>query len=370
VPLGLSTISTELRFAFTRSEQTMPSRPRRAFTLIELLVVIAIIAVLIALLLPAVQAAREAARRMQCVNNMKQLGLAMHNYHDIANAIVTVRIFVASQCSNGNVLKGCQDTPWFCLMLPQFEQQALYNAFNFSIGATGVGNLGLFANSTISSTKIALFQCPSDRVNTFTLTAGVAPDTKGNYAVNMGNTQYDQGLITTNFPAPATRPMPFPLDKVVTFASVIDGLSNTVFMSEILQGSSQGVPSDLRGDVWSSLPGAGSFFTRFTPNSFVDFYASQPPVQATVPTLNPSGPANADILPTGFCVSEPVVQMPCLNVGTFAYAFAGARGRHPGGVNVLMGDGSVRFVKNSINGATWIALGSISSGEVISSDSY
>jgi prepilin-type N-terminal cleavage/methylation domain-containing protein len=98
------------------------SAQRRAFTLIELLVVIAIIGVLIALLLPAVQAAREAARRTQCVNNLKQLGLAHLNYHDIHNALATGRIYVAANCVGGNVLDGCQDTPWFCLMLPQFEQ--------------------------------------------------------------------------------------------------------------------------------------------------------------------------------------------------------------------------------------------------------
>jgi prepilin-type N-terminal cleavage/methylation domain-containing protein len=98
---------------------------RRAFTLIELLVVIAIIAVLIALLLPAVQAAREAARRIQCVNNLKQLGLAHHNYHDAFGSLAAARIFVAAACAGGNVRDGCQDTPWFCLMLPQFEQQTI-----------------------------------------------------------------------------------------------------------------------------------------------------------------------------------------------------------------------------------------------------
>src|SRR4051812_22750896 len=110
---------------------------RRGFTLIELLVVIAIIAVLIALLLPAVQAAREAARRAQCVNNCKQLGLALHNYHDVNNGLPPGRIWQAGLNGCGYNFFQCQDTSWFVLMLPQFEQQPLATAFNSSLGVGG-----------------------------------------------------------------------------------------------------------------------------------------------------------------------------------------------------------------------------------------
>jgi prepilin-type N-terminal cleavage/methylation domain-containing protein/prepilin-type processing-associated H-X9-DG protein len=345
------------------------SAQRRAFTLIELLVVIAIIGVLIALLLPAVQAAREAARRTQCVNNLKQLGLAHLNYHDIHNALATGRIYVAANCAGGNVLDGCQDTPWFCLMLPQFEQGPMYNAFNFAVGAGGplVGArlpLGNFVNSTVVLTKVDIFQCPSDRTSMYTPPLPYYPATRGNYAVNWGNTQYDQGLLNTpNLAGITTLAMPFPLDKAVSIASFTDGTSNTVLMAEILQGS--GI--DIRGLMWSSLAGAGDFETRFTPNSFVDFY--QIPVPTQRGTGWPAnGIANADIMPNGFCVPEAL--LPCLNVNTFAYSFAGARSKHPGGVNALFGDGSVHFIKNTINALTWIALGSIAGGEVISADSY
>src|SRR4051812_48688700 len=136
---------------------------RRGFTLIELLVVIAIIAVLIALLLPAVQAAREAARRVQCVNNMKQLGLAVHNYHDLHNALPPGRIWNGTNWKS--IFSGEQNTTWFCLMLPMFEQGTLANSFNFALGAEGpvlsATNIpALDANSTVASTKLAVFQCP------------------------------------------------------------------------------------------------------------------------------------------------------------------------------------------------------------------
>jgi prepilin-type N-terminal cleavage/methylation domain-containing protein len=142
-----------------------PQRRRGAFTLIELLVVIAIIAVLIALLLPAVQAAREAARRMQCVNNMKQLGLAIANYNDIHICLPPGRIW--SNSGFPTIFAGQQNTTWFCLMLPMFEQGTLANAYNFDLGSEGpfgaAGPMGYIANSTVAASKLPTFQCPSDR---------------------------------------------------------------------------------------------------------------------------------------------------------------------------------------------------------------
>ena len=155
-------------------ELLMPSRRRstrnqspRGFTLIELLVVISIIGLLIGLLLPAVQSAREAARRGQCLNNLKQLGLAIHQYHASHNLIVPGRVWADDQfegCSM-SFLSGCQGTPWTVPLLPLLEQAPLANGYNFSLGAEGPQGsyLGSLANATITATRLAAYQCPSDR---------------------------------------------------------------------------------------------------------------------------------------------------------------------------------------------------------------
>jgi prepilin-type N-terminal cleavage/methylation domain-containing protein len=149
---------------------------RRAFTLIELLVVISIIAVLIALLLPAVQAAREAARRIQCVNNLKQLGLAMHNYVSANNSFPSGIVFNANvaPCTGYYFGSSCQSTTWFVQTLPFIEGGSLFNAFNSAIGSEGPMYVtgypyGYVVNSTVFTTRIGYLQCPSDGDNTFNI---------------------------------------------------------------------------------------------------------------------------------------------------------------------------------------------------------
>jgi prepilin-type N-terminal cleavage/methylation domain-containing protein/prepilin-type processing-associated H-X9-DG protein len=342
---------------------------RRAFTLIELLVVIAIIAVLIALLLPAVQAAREAARRIQCVNNMKQLGLALHNYHDVHNSLPPGRIWAPRPGKGAgdfpSIFAGAQNTTWFILMLPMMEQTPLANSFNFTLGSEGYYGAGLavaagfFANSTVAGTKISSFQCPSDRENQFQINTNYQGGllsgpifTKGNYAVSWGNTNWG-AQYATNLSGQYLKSA-FGHDGRISVASVTDGTSNTVFVGEVLQGSL----NDIRGVMWSSVSGGSSFMTRFTPNAFNDY-------------LNiTSGGDYLDNDPGLFCTSEPVLQLPCFAGASDNSAFAGARSRHAGGINVGLGDGSVRFVKNSISPQIWIGINTISGGEVISADSY
>jgi prepilin-type N-terminal cleavage/methylation domain-containing protein/prepilin-type processing-associated H-X9-DG protein len=353
-------------------------RVRAGFTLIELLVVIAIIGVLIALLLPAVQAAREAARRAQCINNMKQIGLAIHNYESANTCVVPGNIAGLGQsmmpgagtCGRA-IFSNCQNSPWFTMLLSQIEQGAMYNALNFTLGMEGPLAplpLGFFANSTMASTKISLFQCPSDRIQTFQINPGYAGGflskpllTKGNYGVSFGNTYWGQDQ-----PAPAA-PMRDPVTGLVpvfrrpafghfniTFADVTDGLSNTIFLGEVLQGDLY----DIRGVLWSTIPGGGSFFSRMPPNNPTDYY------QAGI-----SGDYLNNV-PGLFCFSNPGQDLPCTAGASDKGAYAGARSRHPGGINVLMGDGSVRFVKDTVNMPTWLGLNTIQGGEVIGGDQF
>jgi prepilin-type processing-associated H-X9-DG protein len=307
---------------------------------------------------------------------MKQVGLAIHNYESANNCVVPGNIAgeglsmmpgvgACSRC----IFCNCQNTPWFCLLLSQIEQGTLYNALNVTLGMEGPLAplpLGFFANSSIALTKVGIFQCPSDRNNLFQITpqyAGGALSgpllSKGNYGVSFGNTYWGQDQPATSSPMrdPVTGLVPVFRKSVfghynVRFADVTDGLANTVFLAEVLQGDQH----DIRGLLWSSIPGGGTFFSRMPPNNPNDYYQT--------------GFVGDQLNESVFCVNNPGQDLPCTGGAGDQLAYAGARSRHPGGINVLMGDGSVRFVKNSVNLPTWIGLNTIQGGEVISGDQY
>jgi len=377
------------------------SERRSGFTLIELLVVIAIIAVLIALLLPAVQAAREAARRAQCTNNLKQLGLGIANYESANNSLPSGDTYGVGNgiCKSPGFGNGCQNTPWFVLMLPFIEQTTLYNAFNAAVGVEGPSLLGYIVNSTVHRTLIPSFQCPSDIQQGLAFSAmsaaagGQIPAfpwsaTKGNYGANWGNTDYAQGVpgLDPGWFTPALHlAAPFGVNpngsgpSLVRIASVTDGTSNTQFVSELLQGA----PDDIRGTIWVDNPGAGTYMTRFTPNGFRDYvplfqpWASAVPASGlafnnadNLPSFAGSGIGTSPPAPGSLCDSQGAQGLLCNYQGSQGGEFSGSRSRHPGGVNTAFGDGSVHFMKNTISPLTWVQLGSMSGGEVISSDQY
>jgi prepilin-type N-terminal cleavage/methylation domain-containing protein/prepilin-type processing-associated H-X9-DG protein len=358
-------------------------RVRRGFTLIELLVVIAIIAVLIALLLPAVQAAREAARRAQCVNNLKQIGVAVANYESASGSLPYA------------------DGPWWTewsahsMLLPYLEQQPIFNTINFASTRAFAGALmhdGI-TNSTAEYTKLAVFLCPSDQnrltgpwgPNNYMANAGSAPN--GFYGGNGTGSDGANGPMSGPFIFTGTDNGQH--GTAIRMASVADGTSNTASFSErvkaIGSSSAGNAPFDTTKPTASiTLFGDPSFngtnpIAAGTETTAQAFYTA---CLAKPPTANASGMDQAleqDSYLSGESWSAGLV--PCSRYnhvmmpntwscrGGVNMAFD-ASSRHAGGVNVLFLDGSVKFIKQSIATTTWWALGSKAGSEVISADSF
>ncbi len=322
---------------------------RRGFTLIELLVVIAIIAVLIALLLPAVQAAREAARRSQCLNNLKQMGLALSNYHDVVGTFpMSYAAFVPFQ-------NGATDTDsgwaWSTLILGQMEQTNILNAVNFSQAVESL------ANTTAGRSSLSTYLCPSDPISggpfaitspTNTTLAQVSPTS---YAACIGNDQADS---TTGLNNDGVGNGVLYRNSKVRIADIIDGTSQTIMVGErawsINNGTWVGVVS---GGVIRRGP------ANPCPMTGAAYYLAATLVQAHCNVLN-------------------TIQDPDGGIDDFS-------SRHPGGANFLFADGSVHYLKSVIgnngtrsDGSTIYspaslvlqALGTRAGSEVISSDSY
>jgi len=358
------------------------------FTLIELLVVIAIIGVLIALLLPAVQMAREAARLSSCTNNLKQIGLAIHNYHDAFN------ILPPGMRRNQYPATGALEAwgGWSChsMLLPYLDRSDVSAQLNFDVSsyrtdstasATGI------ANYTIMATVINTFLCPSDptkqcgTIGSSTTPQLVARCPGNNYPCSVGDSTVFGTFNTYNSRGP------FWIDSNCTFGQIADGLKNTIFFSERLKGT-QNMSIKSRAHVWANAPAwpttapvtgirvpilmaPGQFDTYVTScNAYRDaqpfgsanyrgqagrFWHVGMFTYAFFNTIHTPNSPNAD------CEEGGCGEFDCSGEYT-------ACSQHPGGVNTLMGDGSVQFYSESIDRTVWWALGSRSGGETIQTD--
>jgi prepilin-type N-terminal cleavage/methylation domain-containing protein/prepilin-type processing-associated H-X9-DG protein len=385
----------------------MRSSFRRGFTLIELLVVIAIIAVLIALLLPAVQAAREAARRAQCTNNLKQIGLAMHNYHQAINVFPMGKSESSSALNYTSGYAGWAEWSAQSMMLPYIEQNTIYNAINFSY--CGGQNYGGQCNGTSWSRIISAFLCPSDT----NAGAGSSP-TPGTGSPNINSYRGCVGTTTqvyawgTGFSGCTPNPLFLPSVNngqppgCLPFSTGLfaywlpfgirdctDGTSNTIAFAESLVGDNSNAVPFHRNNATTNAGGAAaaqvadasavSFQTVILPalNSCTQNYQAAAAGTftgtvgnrwgwgATAQTLfNTVVTPNSKQFPWNSCRSS------CANCGPDDSMFSNAQSAHPGGVNVMFADGSVRFIKDSVSQQTWYALGTRANGEVVTSDSY
>jgi prepilin-type processing-associated H-X9-DG protein/prepilin-type N-terminal cleavage/methylation domain-containing protein len=351
-----------------------------AFTLIELLVVIAIIAVLIALLLPAVQAAREAARRVSCINNLKQLGLALHNYESANGVFPPGRI-------NTYIPRNGHCWGAYSQMLPFVEQQAIFNSMNFSMNPDPDYTVASsVVNMTAALVTVNTFLCPGDAGPTLVQVGGGMYSVH-NYLLNVGSGY----SVVQNPPAGMTPPDGILFENsAVRIAGITDGTSQTIVLSETIR-STLGAPTGfsslasfrqdpLGGFVLTGNNTAGNgppiiddidYQTRCLSSSPLGFQPTRgvkwlygAPGHSMYNHRRPpndkrydcrGGLPHSDKSPADW-------QNLSLNITS--------RSRHPGGVNSLFCDGHVQFIKDTVNVITWQALGSRNGGEVVSADAF
>jgi prepilin-type N-terminal cleavage/methylation domain-containing protein len=336
------------------------------FTLVELLVVIAIIGVLVALLLPAVQAAREAARRSQCSNNLKQMAIGFHNYEGTykrlprtASSFIPVPPAANASPNTGGNWNGYSA---HVMLLPFIEQDNVFKQFRWDQAHhEALAALPLPGPLTVvRTTPIKTFVCPSDRTFPSTTELGV-----NNYGVSEGsckgyttNTAISNGMFVRAFDRP--------------FADVTDGLSNTIMIAEFLKGDNTNTLFTIHGDFVRNQPFPSTFADQYTSEADVTAYG----VQCAGGTADHRWYAGFQWSAPGYYNTEintlappnwkyPAC-MPCAGCGEGdSGGVWPARSRHPGGAMHAMGDGSVRFVSNTVNFQAYQAMGSATGGEAI-----
>lgn len=357
----MTTVRSTARFTLVE----LPSRRRReerrpeqsAFTLVELLVVIAIIGILVALLLPAIQAARESARRTQCINQIHQLTVALQNHHDTKKGFPPG---VRYDPVEGQPLElfTFPRAPWMMFTFPFMEEGAVFEAIKFKdVGGGCAGGVWLApVNQPAVGKSIGVLLCPSDGegelVHNHPGCGGQAA--RGNYAgffgnVNMGKVlDYARNPNVVSSSAPKHEPAAFQINRPVKISMIADGTSHTMIVGEYLKGVA-GDSNEYRGVHWYDHAGTSQIFTATGPNS-----------------------TERDFLYPLWCTGKlnlPSQNLPChtgtASTGSENNNRAASRSRHPGGVQVGMADGSARFVPDSIDLIVWQAMGSIKGGEVV-----
>lgn len=320
------------------------SKLRQGFTLVELLVVIAIIGILVGLLLPAVQAAREAARRMQCSNNVKQIGLALHNYESTHKVLPPgqVKLNIATPLT---------------LILPYVEASNGHALFDFRYAMTAT------QNNAATVLNFPFYQCPSEPSGGY-VNWPAAPSQAGktNYVQNMG-------LSSTYFDT--TNTAVFFSGRGLKFAEITDGLSNTAFFAEIRRGWGAGTTA---GTVTIGTPEDYSAPVYITPSALGDLNNPYNPAQCNITTSTQArfrGRGNQYYRALTIYTFYNHTLTPnsqfrdCVTAVNFAEGHMAARSYHTGGAHVAMGDGSVQFASSTIDANVWKAIGTRAGGEVV-----
>jgi prepilin-type N-terminal cleavage/methylation domain-containing protein/prepilin-type processing-associated H-X9-DG protein len=324
----------------SESPRSLAWERRHGFTLVELLVVIAIIGVLVALLLPAVQAARAAARRTTCLNQVRQLGLALQNYHSSRGTFPPGTLNEKDQLFNQPRLT------WMMHTFGYLEQNAIAGQFDLKATAGCSGGVWLDpTNAQVVSVSLDMLLCPSDTEGDL---VHHHPDcggavSRGNYAGFFGNVNMGAATDENHADRALHRDAPFTMNDRVGLRHITDGSSNTMIIGELLKGLSD--DRDYRGVHWYDHVGTSQIFTTNPPNS-----------------------PKADWLFPSWCTNstnQPELNLPCRpGRADGSNNHAASRSRHPGGVHVGMADGSARFAGEDVDLEIWQAMGSINQGEV------